>query len=141
MKPAVVLTLNLLILVWSASHAKKEDCNVRQSSNFAKDAAKAARDIGGEAVNSITEAASFGKQALQGAADMGSAYLDMREANYIGADKYFHARGNSEAAKIGPGGKWPAEVIRYLFVLYSINVCVGNAGVIAMLTTYMVAQK
>ncbi|GFR34153.1 serum amyloid A-3 protein [Trichonephila clavata] len=51
------------------------------------------------------------KEAAQGAADMWDAYTDMREANYIGADKYFHARGNYEAAERGPGGKWAAEVI------------------------------
>ncbi|GFX88178.1 serum amyloid A-3 protein [Trichonephila clavipes] len=53
----------------------------------------------------------FVKEAAQGAADMWDAYTDMREANYIGADKYFHARGNYEAAERGPGGKWAAEVI------------------------------
>ncbi|XP_041074052.1 serum amyloid A isoform X2 [Polyodon spathula] len=42
---------------------------------------------------------------------MGRAYLHMVDANYIGADKYFHARGNFEAAQRGPGGKWAAEVI------------------------------
>ena len=37
---------------------------------------------------------------------------DMREANYIGADKYFHSRGNYDAAQRGPGGAWAAGVIR-----------------------------
>ncbi|KFP26103.1 Serum amyloid A protein, partial [Colius striatus] len=46
-----------------------------------------------------------------GARDMYRAYRDMREANYIGADKYFHARGNYDAARRGPGGAWAAEVI------------------------------
>ncbi|KAK1161829.1 serum amyloid A-5 protein [Acipenser oxyrinchus oxyrinchus] len=50
-------------------------------------------------------------QALRGAYDMGRAYKHMVEANYIGADKYFHARGNYDAAQRGPGGKWAAEVI------------------------------
>ncbi|XP_035216568.1 serum amyloid A-5 protein-like [Stegodyphus dumicola] len=53
----------------------------------------------------------FAKQAFQGAGDMWKAYKDMRDANYIGADKYFHARGNYDAAQRGPGGKWAAEVI------------------------------
>uniref|UniRef100_A0A8C0HK08 Serum amyloid A protein n=1 Tax=Chelonoidis abingdonii TaxID=106734 RepID=A0A8C0HK08_CHEAB len=44
-------------------------------------------------------------------ADMWRAYSDMREANYKNADKYFHARGNYDAAQRGPGGKWAAEVI------------------------------
>ncbi|XP_024414633.2 serum amyloid A-2 protein isoform X2 [Desmodus rotundus] len=42
---------------------------------------------------------------------MWRAYSDMREANYIGADKYFHARGNYDAAQRGPGGAWAAKVI------------------------------
>uniref|UniRef100_A0A8C3PIB7 Serum amyloid A protein n=1 Tax=Calidris pygmaea TaxID=425635 RepID=A0A8C3PIB7_9CHAR len=46
-----------------------------------------------------------------GAWDMFRAYKDMREANYIGADKYFHARGNYDAAQRGPGGAWAAKVI------------------------------
>nr|XP_037855525.1 serum amyloid A-1 protein [Chlorocebus sabaeus] len=42
---------------------------------------------------------------------MWRAYSDMREADYINADKYFHARGNYDAAQRGPGGVWAAEVI------------------------------
>ncbi|KAG8187452.1 hypothetical protein JTE90_009523 [Oedothorax gibbosus] len=53
----------------------------------------------------------FMKQAAQGSRDMLKAYTDMREANYKGADKYFHARGNFDAAKRGPGGEWAARVI------------------------------
>ncbi|XP_049475133.1 serum amyloid A protein isoform X2 [Panthera uncia] len=55
---------------------------------------------------------SFLGEAAQGAWDMWRAYSDMREANYIGADKYFHARGNYDAARRGPGGAWAAKVIR-----------------------------
>ncbi|XP_035216573.1 serum amyloid A protein-like [Stegodyphus dumicola] len=51
------------------------------------------------------------RQAWQGAGDMFDAYMEMREANTIGADKYFHAKGNYNAAQRGPGGKWAAEVI------------------------------
>ncbi|CAL1272159.1 unnamed protein product [Larinioides sclopetarius] len=53
----------------------------------------------------------FMKQAWQGGNDMWKAYQDMRDANYKGADKYFHARGNYDAAQRGPGGKWVAGVI------------------------------
>ncbi|XP_054712127.1 serum amyloid A-5 protein-like [Uloborus diversus] len=53
----------------------------------------------------------FVKQAAQGAGDMWRAYSDMREANWKGADKYFHARGNFDAAQRGPGGKWVAGII------------------------------
>ncbi|XP_014638877.1 PREDICTED: serum amyloid A protein-like [Ceratotherium simum simum] len=42
---------------------------------------------------------------------MWRAYSDMREANYKDSDKYFHARGNYDAAQRGPGGAWAAKVI------------------------------
>ncbi|KAM4846991.1 serum amyloid A-3 protein-like isoform 1-T2 [Thomomys bottae] len=54
---------------------------------------------------------SFIKEAGQGTRDMWRAYSDMKEANWIGADKYFHARGNYDAAQRGPGGAWAAKVI------------------------------
>ncbi|XP_032975039.1 serum amyloid A-2 protein-like [Rhinolophus ferrumequinum] len=57
---------------------------------------------------------SFMGEAAQGAWDMLRAYSDMREANYIGADKYFHARGNYDAAQRGPGGVWAAEKLSNL---------------------------
>lgn len=44
---------------------------------------------------------------------MGHAYVHMRQANCINGDKYYHARGNSHAAKRGNGGEWAAEVIRW----------------------------
>ncbi|XP_066107174.1 serum amyloid A-2 protein-like [Saccopteryx bilineata] len=53
----------------------------------------------------------FLKQAGQGAKDMWRAYSDMREANYKNSDKYFHSRGNYDAAQRGPGGVWAARVI------------------------------
>ncbi len=49
-----------------------------------------------------------------GAKDMLHAYRDMRQANWKDSDKYFHARGNYDAARRGPGGRWAAEVIRYV---------------------------
>ncbi|XP_004484332.2 serum amyloid A-2 protein [Dasypus novemcinctus] len=62
-------------------------------------------------VNSERSWWSFVREAGQGAADMWRAYSDMREANYKHSDKYFHARGNYDAAQRGPGGAWAAEVI------------------------------
>ncbi|XP_052417612.1 serum amyloid A-5 protein [Carassius gibelio] len=50
-------------------------------------------------------------QAIGGAKDMWRDYQDMREANWKNSDKYFHARGNYDAASRGPGGRWAAEVI------------------------------
>lgn len=43
---------------------------------------------------------------------MGRAYLDMRRANWKNSDKYFHARGNYDAARRGAGGRAAARVIR-----------------------------
>ncbi|XP_025721625.2 serum amyloid A-2 protein-like [Callorhinus ursinus] len=54
----------------------------------------------------------FLREAGQGTRDMMRAYSDMREANYKNSDKYFHARGNYDAAQRGPGGAWAAKVIR-----------------------------
>ncbi|XP_069327288.1 serum amyloid A-3 protein-like [Eulemur rufifrons] len=54
---------------------------------------------------------SFPKEAAQGAKDMWRAYSDMKEANFKNSDKYFHARGNYDAAQRGPGGAWAAKVI------------------------------
>jgi RHS repeat-associated protein len=48
-------------------------------------------------------------------------YMDMREANTIGADKYFHCKANCEAAKRGPGGELESYLlseIRELFDEY-----------------------
>ncbi|XP_005883385.1 PREDICTED: serum amyloid A-2 protein isoform X2 [Myotis brandtii] len=53
----------------------------------------------------------FAEQAYDGTKDMVRAYSDMREANYKNSDKYFHARGNYDAAQRGPGGAWAAKVI------------------------------
>ncbi|XP_038139681.1 serum amyloid A [Cyprinodon tularosa] len=46
------------------------------------------------------------------------AYSDMREANWKNSDKYFHARGNYDAARIGPGGKFAAWIISDARELY-----------------------
>ncbi|XP_002198615.4 serum amyloid A protein [Taeniopygia guttata] len=62
-------------------------------------------------VDGIIRAGQFVRDAAGGARDMYRAYKDMREANYKGADKYFHARGNYDAARRGPGGAWAARVI------------------------------
>ncbi|NXP58751.1 SAA protein, partial [Chloropsis cyanopogon] len=59
----------------------------------------------------IAQGGKFVRDAVGGARDMYRAYRDMREANYRGADKYFHARGNYDAARRGPGGAWAARVI------------------------------
>ncbi|XP_073460213.1 serum amyloid A-3 protein-like [Aquarana catesbeiana] len=59
----------------------------------------------------LSDSAKFVKDAAGGSRDMYRAYRDMREANYKNSDKYFHARGNYDAAQRGPGGSWAAKVI------------------------------
>ncbi|KAM4617938.1 serum amyloid A-5 protein-like [Discoglossus pictus] len=59
----------------------------------------------------VQDAGEFVRGAAQGSWDMGRAYHDMRKANYRESDKYFHARGNYDAAQRGPGGRWAAEVL------------------------------
>ncbi|XP_054442240.1 serum amyloid A protein-like [Pteronotus mesoamericanus] len=53
----------------------------------------------------------FVREAGQGSGDTWRAYYDMRHVNYRGADKYFHARGNYDAARRRPRGAWAAKVI------------------------------
>ncbi|NXP74339.1 SAA protein, partial [Ramphastos sulfuratus] len=59
----------------------------------------------------IRDRGRFVWDAIGGARDMYRAYRDMREANFKNSDKYFHARGNYDAAQRGPGGAWAAKVI------------------------------
>jgi serum amyloid A protein len=40
-------------------------------------------------------------------------YSDMKEAKWKKSDKYFHARGNADAATHGTGGRHAAKFIRY----------------------------
>ncbi|XP_019407523.1 PREDICTED: serum amyloid A-5 protein-like [Crocodylus porosus] len=61
--------------------------------------------------NWAERAGKFLKDTYGGATDMARAYKDMREANWKNSDKYFHARGNRDAARRGPGGAWAARVI------------------------------
>jgi len=50
----------------------------------------------------------------------------MRRANTIGADKYFHARGNYEAARRGTGGRHAAAVIRLDCLTLSAHVLIST---------------
>ena len=47
--------------------------------------------------------APFVKQAAEGTSDFIRKYSDVKEANTIGADKYFHCKADYEAPKHGPG--------------------------------------
>ncbi|HEY7811306.1 MAG TPA: RHS repeat-associated core domain-containing protein [Allosphingosinicella sp.] len=50
-------------------------------------------------------------QAQKASGDFARNYNDMRKANTIGADKYFHCKANCEAASRGPVGEFVAEKI------------------------------
>nr|XP_026254786.1 serum amyloid A-4 protein-like [Urocitellus parryii]XP_026254787.1 serum amyloid A-4 protein-like [Urocitellus parryii] len=54
---------------------------------------------------------SFFKEAIQGTADLWRAYWDMKVADHQNSERYFHARGNYDAAQRGPGGIWAAKMI------------------------------
>ncbi|TRY92701.1 hypothetical protein DNTS_032931 [Danionella cerebrum] len=57
-----------------------------------------------------TQAHFFG-DFVGGVKDMKNAYDDMIESNWVNSDKYFHARGNYDAAQRGLGGKIAATII------------------------------
>lgn len=57
-----------------------------------------------------------------GAFDFGKNYMDMREAWWKGADKYFHCKANCEAAQRGEGGQDVAECISDTREWYDQNV-------------------
>ncbi|KAH3706073.1 serum amyloid A-2 protein-like [Dreissena polymorpha] len=69
------------------------------------------RDIFDRAKNSVKSASDFVGGAVRGTGSMVNAYTDMRDANFKNSDKYFHARGNHDAASHGSGGKWAAGLI------------------------------
>ena len=50
-------------------------------------------------------------QAAGAVGDFVSNYREMRDANTIGADKYFHCRANCQAAQRGPAGEATAGVV------------------------------
>ncbi|XP_068115655.1 serum amyloid A-5 protein-like [Hyperolius riggenbachi] len=53
----------------------------------------------------------FIKEAKLGTQDMIRAYQDMKKADTKHSDRYFHARGNYDAAQRGRGGLFAAKVI------------------------------
>ena len=58
-----------------------------------------------------TGGSSYLGEAIGGAGDFVGNYIDMRDANTIGGDKYFHCKANCEAAQRGVGGKDAAQCI------------------------------
>lgn len=59
----------------------------------------------------VGEAVSYQVDAIGGIGDFIGNYSDMRNANTIGGDKYFHCKANCEAAQRGEGGKDAAQCI------------------------------
>ncbi len=64
--------------------------------------------LAGMAMSGLVNAA---RQALGAISDFVRNYGNMREANTIGADKYFHCNANCEATKRGPAGERTATVL------------------------------
>jgi hypothetical protein len=57
----------------------------------------------------VVYGAEFIFDAAHGTSDFLNAYVQLREANTIGADKYFHAKANYIATSRGAGGEWIAR--------------------------------
>ncbi|XP_045413602.1 serum amyloid A-1 protein-like [Lemur catta] len=71
---------------------------------------------------------SFFGEAAGGAWDILRAYFDMKEANYKDSGKYFHSRGNYDAAQRGPGGVWAAKLISSVRESVQKLTCDGTEG-------------
>ncbi|XP_060606838.1 serum amyloid A-5 protein-like [Ruditapes philippinarum] len=79
------------------------------------------RDISSQNSRSTwQEAKDYASGVINGAKEMHRAYNDMKEANWKNSDKYFHARGNADAAKHGTGGRHAAKVISDLREVYGL---------------------
>ncbi|KAL4231321.1 Major acute phase reactant [Mactra antiquata] len=66
---------------------------------------------GTEGDNVFSRGYNYARDFAGGTRDMWRAYSDMRSANTKGADTYFHARGNYDAARRGTGGRHAAALI------------------------------
>ncbi|WP_459873990.1 hypothetical protein, partial [Endothiovibrio diazotrophicus] len=67
--------------------------------------------IGGRGGNPTTAGDPYIGDMIGGAGDFLNNYSDMRDANTIGGDKYFHCKANCEAAQRGEGGQDAAQCI------------------------------
>ncbi|XP_062610231.1 serum amyloid A-5 protein-like [Saccostrea cucullata] len=117
---AFILTEHSMVEGWWGRSRGSSRSRSRQSSSrslggrfrsVVRSGVNRAKDVFRKAKERVRSGADFAKQAAQGAGDMRRAYSDMKEANWKNSDKYFHARGNYDAAKRGPGGAWAAKVI------------------------------
>jgi serum amyloid A protein len=77
-------------------------------------------------VNAISTAADYSIMLpidFTGAAyDFSKNYYDMRQANFLKSDKYFHAKANFQATQRGPGGSFFAEHFSNLREIWDQNV-------------------
>ena len=77
-------------------------------------------------VNAVSTAADYSIMLpidFSGAAyDFSKNYYDMRQANFLKSDKYFHAKANFQAAQRGPGGVFFAEHFSNLREIWDQNV-------------------
>ena len=64
----------------------------------------------------------FIKDAIHGSSDFLNSYVELRAANTIGADKYFHAKANYIATSRGPGGEWMATKISNFREFFDVNI-------------------
>ena len=55
-----------------------------------------------------------------GVGDLWGEYENLRQANTIGTDSYFHCLGNCEASRRGPGGRAASHVVSYVREVYGV---------------------
>ena len=60
-------------------------------------------------VEKLSEAKEFVSDFTGGVGDFMDTYSEMRDANWVNSDKYFHSKANFKASLRGPGGKYAAE--------------------------------
>jgi RHS repeat-associated protein len=61
------------------------------------------------ALQLLNQSLEFGRDFSGAGYDFYKAYTEMREANWVNSDKYFHMKANFNATLRGPGGKYFAE--------------------------------
>jgi RHS repeat-associated protein len=60
-------------------------------------------------VDKLSEAKEYVTDFAGGVSDFVDTYSEMRDANWVNSDKYFHSKANFKASLRGPGGRYAAE--------------------------------
>ena len=60
-------------------------------------------------IDKLAEAKEFVSDFAGGVGDFIDTYSEMRDANWVNSDKYFHSKANFKASLRGPGGRYAAE--------------------------------